>query len=69
MLAVYLVFKGIEIFQIALMSNRPDRTLGLILGILCIAVAIMAGGGFAWWGDETARAIGEQMNSIPGIQR
>ena len=36
MLAVYLVFKGIEIFQIALMSSRPDRTPGLLLGGLCI---------------------------------
>jgi len=69
MLAVYLVFKGIEIFQIALMSSRPDRTPGLLLGGLCIAVAIIAGGGFAYWGDETARSIGERMNSIPGIQR
>lgn len=69
MLAVHLVFKGIEIFQIALMSSRQYRALGLLLGGLCIAVAILAGGGFAYWGDETARSIGERMNSIPGLQR
>jgi hypothetical protein len=33
MLAVYLVYKGIEIFQIALMGNSDYRVVGMVLGI------------------------------------
>lgn len=69
MLAVYLVFKGIEIFQIALMSSRDNRLLGLTLGAVCIALAIIAGSGFSYWADTVAQSIGDRMNSIPGINR
>ena len=69
MLAVYLAYKGIEIFQIALMSNRNDRIFGLVLGVGCIAVAIVAGIGFSYWADTVATSIGEQMNSVPGLNR
>ena len=69
MLAVYLVFKGFEIFQIALMSNRENRWPGLILGGVLIGFAVLAGIGFSVWGEFTAQAIGERMNSIPGLPR
>jgi len=69
MLAVYLVFKGIEIFQIALMSVRSDRTGGIIIGILVLAIAIIAAGGFSFWADQVAASIGERMNTLPSLQR
>ena len=69
MLAVYLVYKGIEIFQVALMSNRANRTFGLILGVGCVIVAMMAGIGFSIWADTVAQSIGDRMNSVPGLQR
>lgn len=69
MLAVYLVFKGIEIFQIALMSNRSDRTLGLLLGFACFAAAIVAGVGFSVWAESVAQSIGDRMNNLPGLPR
>jgi predicted anti-sigma-YlaC factor YlaD len=47
MLAVYLVFKGFEIFQIALMSSRENRWAGLILGVVLIGFAVVAGIGFS----------------------
>ena len=47
-LCVYIVFKGVEIFQIALMSNRQDRTFGLIVGILAIAGSVAAAGFFGY---------------------
>lgn len=65
MLAVYLVFKGIEIFQIALMSNRDGRTIGLVLGVACIGVALVAGVGFSYWADTLAQSIGDRMNALP----
>jgi hypothetical protein len=69
MLAVYLVFKGVEILQIALMSTRTNRTMGIIIGILAIALAIMAGGGFTFWAELQAASISDRMNSIPNLQR
>ncbi|MEP6922677.1 MAG: hypothetical protein ABI967_16250 [bacterium] len=69
MLAVYLVFKGVEIFQIALMSNRPDRTLGLLVGTGSIVVAIVVGGGFCYWAYAIASSLNERMNAIPNILR
>lgn len=69
MLAVYLVFKGVEILQIALMSTRPDRTLGTIIGILALVVALTAGVGFSVWADQMAASISDRMNSVPSLQR
>jgi uncharacterized membrane protein (DUF485 family) len=69
MLSVYLVFKGVEILQIALMSVRPNRTGGMIIGILAVALAIIAAGGFSFWADQVAASIGERMNTLPSLQR
>ena len=47
-LCVYIIFKGVEIFQIALMSNRENRSLGLIIGVLAILGAIGTAGFFGY---------------------
>lgn len=39
MLAVYLVYKGVEIFQIALMSSRHDRFPGILIGVAAFCLA------------------------------
>ena len=64
MLAVYLVFKGVEIFQIGL-TAQSNKTSSMIIGVIAIAVAIMAGLVFVFWADEMARSISDRMNSIP----
>lgn len=69
MLAVYLVYKGIEIFQIALMSNRSNRAWGLILGSLAIGFAVLAAVGFSLWADHVATSISDRMNTLPNLQR
>ena len=69
LLAVYLVFKGVEIFQIALMSVRSNRTGGMIIGILAVTIAIVAAGGFTFWADQVATSIGDRMNTLPSLQR
>ena len=56
LLGVYLVFKGFEILQIALMSNRVDRTIGIVIGVLAVVVAIAAAGYFVNMADTQARA-------------
>ena len=69
MLSVYLVFKGVEIFQIALMSVRSTRTGGMVIGIIAVAIAIVAAAGFSFWADQVAASIGERMNTLPSLQR
>ena len=69
MLSVYLIFKGVEILQIALMSGRANRTLGVIIGILVLSTAVVAAGGFSLWADQVAASIGQGMNTLPNLQR
>lgn len=57
LLAVYLVFKGFEILQIALMSNRTDRTAGFVIGILAVVLAIGAAGYFVDMADTQAKSV------------
>ena len=57
LLGVYLVFKGVEILQIALMSNRSDRTAGLIIGALAVIMALGAAGYFVNMADEQAKSV------------
>jgi hypothetical protein len=57
LLCVYLVFKGIEILQIALMSNRENRAGGIVIGILFVAISIGAGLMFTKMIDAQASAV------------
>ncbi len=57
LLAVYLVFKGFEILQIALMSSRADRTAGIIVGVLAIVFALGAAGYFVDMADTQAKSV------------
>jgi uncharacterized membrane protein HdeD (DUF308 family) len=57
LLGVYLIFKGIEIFQIALMSNRPNRAFGLIVGIVAIMASIFLAISFSYMGDKQAASM------------
>jgi hypothetical protein len=69
MLAVYLVYKGGEILQIALMSSRQDRTLGITIGFFSLVVAVVLGVAFTLWAHSVAQSIGERKNNIPGLPR
>jgi hypothetical protein len=62
LLAVYLVFKGFEILQIALMSSRADRTAGIVIGIIGVVLAIGAAGYFVNMADNQASSVS---NSFP----
>ena len=42
LLCVYLVIKGVEILQIAIMGNRESRSLGIAIGILSLVVCVGA---------------------------
>jgi hypothetical protein len=57
LLAVYLVFKGFEILQIALMSTRIDRTAGIVIGILAVVFAFGAAAYFVDMSDTQAKSV------------
>jgi hypothetical protein len=61
MFAVYLVFKGVEIFQLALTSSRegPSRGIAGAIGIIAILVAVAGAYGFVKLGDEQAARVGQ----------
>jgi len=61
LLGVYLVFKGVEIFQIALMSSREERTGGLVIGGLAIVLAIGAAVYFVDMADRQAQSVSNSM--------
>ena len=58
LLCVYLVFKGIEIYQIAKMSTSEDRPAGLRLGKAMIVVSVIAAAVFYVLIDLQAEKIG-----------
>ena len=57
LLGIYLVFKGVEIFQIALMSSRPNRLLGLTIGSISIVACVVAAIFFVHLQDMQAEAL------------
>ena len=65
LLCVYLVFKGIEIYQIAKMSSREDRQGGLSLGTIMIIISVVAALVFAGWVTSQAESIGNSMPRLP----
>jgi uncharacterized membrane protein (DUF485 family) len=65
LLCVYLIFKGIEIFQIAWMSPKENNVSGMALGILMVVASIILGIIFAIWTTDQANEIQKNMNNIP----
>jgi hypothetical protein len=63
MLAVYLIFKGIEIFQIALMSSRSNRVAGLVLGVISIVGCSLAAYLLVQWQDSQAHSMSSNQGS------
>jgi hypothetical protein len=57
LLCVYLVFKGFEIFQIALVSTSTNRSAGIVIGILAIILSVCAAVGFWFWTDTQAASV------------
>ncbi len=60
---IYLIYKGVEIFQIALMSNveQKSRPVGILLGVLSIIAAIGIGFIAVVMTDDMAAKIGNNM--------
>ena len=67
LLCIYLVFKGVEILQIALANQRPGNSTPVVLGFIMLAASIGIAIYFAIWVDKFAAQIGNSMQQIPGI--
>ena len=61
LLCVYLVFKGFEILQIALMSPIEKKTFGVALGGLLLLVSIWAATYFVKAIDTQAASVSSKM--------
>ena len=62
LLGIYLIFKGVEIFQIALMSSRPNRAGGLAIGIISIILCGLAAVTLVQWQDSQAKSMSSHEN-------
>ena len=68
LLCIYLVFKGFEILQIALMSSRSDRKAGLIIGIIAVIVSIFVAICFTILINEQAYRTAGGVTQPPQLQ-
>lgn len=64
---VYLIFKGVEIFQIALSSSRDDRGTALTVGALALIGSLVVAALFAWWLVEEGQRMQNIQNQMPRL--
>jgi len=62
LLAVYLIFKGFEILQIAIMSSRVEKRAGLLIGFFAVVIAIGAAGFFVDMADKQAESVSSSVS-------
>ncbi len=67
LLCIYLVYKGIEIFQSAFVSSRDDgpRKAGMVIGIIAICVAILVGFAAVVMTQVVTEQMSQNLQSIP----
>ena len=63
LLSIYLVYKGIEIFQIAFVASEysKNRKIGVVIGILATIAAVFIGLIAVYMTDSMAEKIGNNM--------
>lgn len=62
LLAFYLVIKGCEVLQIALSSNRENRSGIITFGVIVLAACIVAAIGFSILQDQQAVSISNMLS-------
>jgi len=65
LLCIYLVFKALEIYQIAYVSTSEHRRSALQGAALLIGLSILIAIGFWFWADSQAEAVGRNLQSAP----
>jgi len=66
LLAVYLIFKGVEILQIGLASGRENRTPLIIIGLASLLLCVLAAVVFVTEQDAQARSLSSSTSSLSG---
>lgn len=61
LLCVYLIFKGVEIFQIAYVSDRKLTDSAVILGILAIVASVVIAIAFSYWITIAAESVSNSL--------
>lgn len=67
LLCIYLVFKGVEILQIALSSHHEKKDVIIAIGVIAVVASILTGYYFYEWINEMASSVsnsssGSEMN-------
>lgn len=62
LLSFYLVMKGVEILQVGLASNRPNRTALIIVGSISLISCVFAAVGFSSMQDQQASQLSRNMS-------
>ena len=67
LLCLYLIFKGVEIFQIALANPREDGSRGaaFIVGAIMMAASVVAAIAFSIWITDQAVGIQRNLPDLP----
>jgi high-affinity Fe2+/Pb2+ permease len=65
LLCVYLVFKGLEILQIAMASPKEPKGAAVALGVLALIASVALGILFAWWLIEAGSQMSNQIPQFP----
>lgn len=65
LLAFYLCMKGVEILQLALVSNREDRSWPMTIGVLSLLGCIAAAMFFVGLQDSQAMSLSQSMSRMP----
>jgi uncharacterized membrane protein HdeD (DUF308 family) len=65
LLCVYLVVKGIEVLQIGLASNRENRSVLIVIGVITLIICILAAIVFAKAQDDQALSVQQSVSSPP----
>lgn len=66
LLCIYLIYKGVEIFQIAFTSGETNRArkLGVVIGVLSIVAAVFIAFGAIFMTQEMVNKIGNNIQNI-----
>ncbi|MES2022790.1 MAG: hypothetical protein V4460_15965 [Pseudomonadota bacterium] len=67
LLAVYLIFKGVEILQVGLASNRDGRGGVIAIGFISLAICFAAAAFFVNMQDEQAKSMQRSATSLPNF--
>lgn len=67
----YLVFKGVEIFQIAFVSSAEKKRMiaGIVIGVGAIGLAIVIAGAALFLEENMAAQMSKNVDNIPALKR